>query len=266
MRKESQNLSTIDTMRFDVFTLLPEVMEAYLDSSILGRAQAASLIDVHLHNIRDYATDRHRMTDDVPYGGGGGMIMKPEPIFSAVELVLGEALGSVPVILLTPQGRQFDQSMARDFSSYDRIAMICGRYEGVDERIRTNLATEEISVGDYVLTGGELPALIIIDAVTRLLPGVLGDEEAAAKDSLAHGLLEHAHYTRPAEFRGWEVPEVLRNGNHAEIARWRYEDSLRRTIKRRPDLIHTLDVEGEQGELIRRIADEEGISIEGDQC
>ena len=248
-------------MRFDVFTLLPEVMVEYLNSSILGRAQAASLLEVHLHNIRDYATGRHRTTDDVPYGGGGGMIMKPEPIFSAVETVLGGGLGSVPVILLTPQGQVFDQSLANELSQYDRIALICGRYEGVDERVRDKLATKEISIGDYVLTGGELPALLLIDAVARLLPGVLGDEDATAKDSLAEGLLEHAHYTRPAEFRGWTVPEVLRNGDHAEIARWRYEDSLRRTLKRRPDLIDALDLEDEQAELIRRIADEEGITI-----
>jgi tRNA (guanine37-N1)-methyltransferase len=251
-------------MRFDVFTLLPEVMVEYLKSSILGRAQAAALINVHLHNIRDFATDRHRMTDDVPYGGGGGMIMKPEPIFSAVETVLGEVRGSAAIILLTPQGRQFDQVLAREYSQHERVALICGRYEGVDERIRMHLATEEISVGDYVLTGGELPALIFIDAVTRLLPGVLGDESATTKDSLADGLLEHAHYTRPADYRGWEVPDVLRNGDHAEIARWRYEESLRRTIKRRPDLIQAMGLQGEQGELIKRIAEEEGITVDGD--
>jgi tRNA (guanine37-N1)-methyltransferase len=233
-------------MRFDVFTLLPEVMVEYLKSSILGRAQAAALINVHLHNIRDFATDRHRMTDDVPYGGGGGMIMKPEPIFSAVETVLGEVRGSAAIILLTPQGRQFDQVLAREYSQHERVALICGRYEGVDERIRMHLATEEISVGDYVLTGGELP------------------ESATTKDSLADGLLEHAHYTRPADYRGWEVPDVLRNGDHAEIARWRYEESLRRTIKRRPDLIRAMDLQGEQGELIKRIAEEEGITVDGD--
>jgi tRNA (guanine37-N1)-methyltransferase len=239
-------------------------MVEYLKSSILGRAQEASLIDVYLHNIRDYATDRHHMTDDVPYGGGGGMIMKPEPIFSAVESVVGEVDSSVPIVLLTPQGRQFDQSLAHEYSQHERMVLICGRYEGVDERIRLHLATEEISVGDYVLTGGELPALTIIDAVTRLLPGVLGDQEATTKDSLADGLLEHAHYTRPADFRGWEVPGVLRNGDHAEIARWRYEDSLRRTIRRRPDLIRALDLQGEQAELLKRIANEEGVTGDDD--
>jgi tRNA (guanine37-N1)-methyltransferase len=248
-------------MQFDVFTVLPEVMEEYLQASILGRAQNAGLINVSLHNIRDFTTDRHRTTDDEPYGGGGGMIMKPEPIFSAVESVLGTELEEVPVVLLTPQGRHFNQSVARRFSQLNRIALICGRYEGVDERVREHLATDEISVGDYVLTGGELPALMIIDAVTRLLPGALGALDASSKDSLSDGLLEHGHYTRPAVYRGWEVPEVLRNGDHARIARWRYEQSLRRTLKRRPDLINSLNLQNEDLELLEKIAEEEGIAI-----
>ncbi len=251
-------------MQFDVFAVLPEVMREYLQSSILGRAQTAGLIAVKLHNIRDYTTDRHRTTDDEPYGGGGGMVMKPEPIFSAVESVLGTDLGAVPVILLTPQGRRFTQSVAQEYSQQDRIALICGRYEGVDERVREHLATEEISIGDFVLTGGELPALMIIDAVTRLLPGVLGDQNAPLKDSFADGLLEHAHYTRPAVFRGWEVPDVLRNGDHARIARWRYEQSLRRTLKRRPDLIDSLKLQGAERELLEKIASEEGIAFHDD--
>lgn len=227
-------------MQFDVFTLLPEVFDAYLRSSILARAQQNRLMDVRVHNIRDYARDRHRTTDDVPYGGGGGMVMKPEPVFEAVEAVLGfPAQGSrpCPVILLTPQGRVFSQAVAQELSQNERIALICGRYEGVDERIRLSLATDEISIGDYVLTGGELPALILIDALTRLLPGVLGDPDGADTDSHAAGLLEHPHFTRPPEFRGARVPEVLLSGDHARIARWRREESLRRTLQRRPDLL-----------------------------
>ena len=224
-------------MQFDVFTLLPDVLDAYLGASILGRAKTAGLIDVRVHNIREYAKDRHRTTDDEPYGGGGGMVMKPEPIFDAVEDVLAGSRGDVPVILLTPQGRPFTQSLAQDFASLDRIALICGRYEGVDERVREHLATDEITVGDYVLTGGELPALILIDGIARLLPGVLGDKDAASKDSHSEHLLEYPHYTRPADFRGWEVPEVLRSGDHARIASWRREQSLLRTYSRRPDLL-----------------------------
>jgi tRNA (guanine37-N1)-methyltransferase len=224
-------------MRFDVFSLIPEVMEAYLRASILGKALATGLISIRLHNIRDHATDRHRTTDDVPYGGGGGMVMKPEPIFAAVESVLGESKGSVPVILLSPQGRVFNQRMARDLAKVPRIALICGRYEGVDERVAQHLATEELSIGDYVLTGGELPALIVIDAVARLIPGVLGDQDAPSKDSHADGLLEYPHYTRPAEFRGWRVPEALLSGDHGLVEAWRRQQSHSRTKERRPDLL-----------------------------
>ncbi len=243
-------------MRFDVFTLLPEVMEVYLRASVLGKAQEASRLEVCLHNIRDYTTDRHRTTDDEPYGGGGGMVMKPEPVFAAVESVLGERLNATPVILLTPQGRMFTQTVARELAGRERLALICGRYEGVDERIRQHLATDEISIGDFVLTGGELPALVIIDAVSRLLPGVLGDEQATAKDSHAEGLLEHPHYTRPAVFRGWEVPEVLRSGDHARIAAWRRKMSLIRTRERRPDLFNRLELDANDRKLLEEL--EEG--------
>jgi tRNA (guanine37-N1)-methyltransferase len=228
-----------------VFTLLPEVMEVYLTTSILGRAQASSLIDVHLHNIRDYTTDRHHTADDEPFGGGGGMVMKPEPIFDAVEGVLGDELRDIPIILLTPQGRLFSQQVAREFAGYPKMALICGRYEGVDERVRDHLATDEISIGDYVLTGGEIPALAVIDAVARLLPGTLGDSEATEKDSHASGLLEHPHYTRPAQYRGWEVPEILRSGDHASIAAWRRRQSLLRTLIRRPDLLEGASLDEE---------------------
>jgi len=227
-------------MRFDIFTLFPEMFSAYLNESILKRAQEADILEFGLHNIRDYTTDKHRTTDDEPYGGGGGMVMKPEPIFAAVEDVLGVP-PVCPVILLTPQGRRFDQRVAVELASYGHLALLCGRYEGIDERVREHLVTDEISLGDFVLTGGELPAMAIIDAVSRLLPGVLGDPDAAQKDSHASGLLEYPHYTRPPEFRGWEVPEVLRSGNHAEIEKWRQAQSLERTRQRRPDLLDTHD-------------------------
>ncbi len=229
-------------MQFDIFTLLPEVFTPYLDSSILQRARQRGLIDVRLHNIRDYARDKHHTTDDVPYGGGGGMVMKPEPVIEAVESVLGLQPGGLPdhpIILLTPQGRVFNQAVAASLAGHPKIALICGRYEGVDERIRRQIVTDEISVGDYVVTGGELPALILVDAVSRLLPGVLGDPDGAADDSHASGLLEYPHYTRPPEFRGEAVPEILLSGDHARVDKWRREQSLLRTLERRPDLLHT---------------------------
>lgn len=223
-------------MRFDVFTLFPEVFQPYLQTSILQRAQQRGLIEVHLHNIRDYATDKHHITDDEPYGGGGGMVMKPEPIFAAVESVLGSP-PACPVILLTPQGRTFNYQIAREYANLPALALICGRYEGIDERVRDHLVTDELSIGDYVLSGGELPALVVLDAISRFLPGVLGDPEGAIDDSYASGLLEYPHYTRPAEFRGWKVPDVLLSGDHARIARWRREQALLRTWQRRPDLL-----------------------------
>ncbi len=231
-------------MQFDVFTLLPEVFQPYLDTSILQRARERGLIEVRLHNIRDHTHDRHRTTDDIPYGGGGGMVMKPEPLVEAVETVLGlqpGVLPDYPVILLTPQGRVFNQSIAAELAQRSRLALICGRYEGVDERVR-HLVSDEISIGDYVLTGGELPALLVIDAVSRLLPGVLGDPDGALDDSHASGLLEYPHYTRPPEFRGEPVPDVLLSGDHARIARWRREQSLLRTLERRPDLLEKADL------------------------
>jgi len=223
-------------MRFDVFTIFPEVFDPYLQSSILKRASESGLVGYYIHNIRDWTTDKHHTTDDEPYGGGGGMVMKVEPIFAAVEDVLGNP-PSCSLVLMTPQGRLFNQKIAREFARQPRLAILAGRYEGIDERVRQHLVTDEISIGDYVLTGGELPALVLIDAITRLIPGALGDSEAPMKDSHASGLLEHPHYTRPAEFRGWGVPEVLRSGNHALIEKWRREQSLRRTWERRPDLL-----------------------------
>lgn len=223
-------------MRIDIFTLFPQVFTPYLETSILQRAVQRELVEFNLHNIRDWTSDKHHVTDDEPYGGGGGMIMKPEPIFASIEGVFN-GVPECPLILLTPQGRVFDQSAAYQLSQEPQLVLLSGRYEGIDERVRQNLVTDEISIGDYVLTGGELPALVLIDAVVRLLPGVLGDPTGAADDSHASGLLEYPHYTRPAEFRGWGVPEVLRAGDHARIAQWRREQALLRTLKRRPDLL-----------------------------
>ena len=234
-------------MQFEVFTLLPEVFPPYLESSILQRARQRGLIEVRIHNIRDYTHDRHHTADDTPYGGGGGMVMKPEPVFEAVESVLGSSLNPSrpipgPVILLTPQGRVFTQRVAEELSHHERIALLCGRYEGVDERIRQHLVTDEISVGDYVLTGGELPALLIIDALARLIPGVLGDPTGAQDDSHSMGLLEYPHYTKPAEFRDWKVPDILLSGDHGKIERWRREQALLRTLKKRPDMLEKAEL------------------------
>ena len=242
-------------MHFDIFTLLPETFLPYLQSSILQKASEGGLIEVNLHNIRDWTCDRHHVTDDMPYGGGGGMVMKPEPVFAAVESVLGVP-PHCPVILLTPQGRVFTQKGAAELALHEHLALICGRYEGVDERIREHLATDEISIGDYVLTGGELPALILVDAVARLIPGVLGDPDGAADDSHASGLLEYPHYTRPPEFRGWGVPGVLLSGDHAKIARWRREQALTRTLKRRPDLLKDASLNEADREFLERVKKE----------
>ena len=238
-------------MRFDILTLFPGIFEGPFRESIVGRAIEAGLVTVAIHNLRHYGLGRHRVTDDAPYGGGGGMVMKPEPIFEAVEAVLGPDRPSTLVVLLTPQGRLFTQEMAWDFAARERILLICGRYEGVDERVHQHLVDEEVSIGDYVLTGGEIPAMVIVDAVTRLLPGVLGDPGAARRDSYAEGLLEHPQYTRPPVYRGYPVPEVLLSGNHAEIERWRRREALRRTLERRPDLLGRAQLTPEEEEYLR---------------
>ncbi len=260
-------------MRFDVFTLFPSLLTSPLQSSILKRAIEAGRLSVVVHDIRDYASDKHHVTDDLPYGGGGGMVMKPEPVFAAVEDILNEEreaksegplhtprsifhIPRPPIILLTPQGRLFTQAVARELAAHERIMLICGRYEGVDERVRQFLATDEISIGDYVLTGGELPALVVIDAVTRLLPGVLGDPGATLDDSHADALLEYPHYTRPANFRGQTVPDVLLSGDHAQVDRWRREQSLRRTWERRPDLLPKARLSQADLEFLARLAQE----------
>ena len=248
-------------MHFDILTLFPDIFEGVFNESIVKRAREAGLVSIAAHNIRDYATDKHHMTDDTPYGGGGGMIMKPEPIFRAVEATLDLEEGQgpeVPVILLSPQGRTFTQAVARELSRHPRLVLICGHYEGVDERVRQFLATDELSIGDYVLTGGEIPAMVIVDAVTRLVPGVLGDPGATFEDSHAEGLLEYPHYTRPQVFRDYPVPEVLLSGNHAEIVRWRRQEALRRTFERRPDLLANARLSQADREFLQRLAQEEG--------
>lgn len=252
-------------LHFDIFTLFPNMFEGPFDESIIARARERSLISISLHNIRDYTADRHHICDDTPYGGGGGMVMKPEPIARAVETVLTRPAGwqlapenaytglppwhpdepvslpaGVPIILLTPEGRTFNQSVADELSKCERLALICGRYEGVDERIRTQLVTDEISIGDYVISGGELAAMLIVDAVTRLLPGALGHPLGAWQDSYSAGvggLLEGPQYTRPPVFRGEPIPPILTSGHHANLARWRREQALLRTLARRPDLL-----------------------------
>ncbi len=237
-------------MRFDIFTLFPEIFAGAFDESILKRARQANLVEIALHDIRDYTSDKHHVTDDTPYAGGGGMVLKPEPIFAAVEAALGDARG-IPIILLSPQGRVFNQTIAHELAKEPRLALICGHYEGVDERVRKHLATDEISIGDYVLTGGEIPAMVIVDAVTRLIPGVLGDPNAPINDSYAMGLLEGPHYTRPADYRGWKVPDTLLSGNHAEVAKWRRREALRRTFERRPDLLSQVELSEEEKEFLR---------------
>ncbi len=223
-------------MRVDILTIFPEMLESPLQYSILHRAQERGLLQVNLVDLRDYTTDRHRTTDDYPYGGGAGMVMKPEPIFQAVESLTGGVMDGVRVLLTSPRGWLFNQQKARELSLEKHLIIICGRYEGVDERV-TQICTDEISIGDYVLTGGELPALVILDAVARLIPGVLGDEESPEEESFAQGLLEYPHYTRPAEFRGMRVPDILLSGHHEKVKEWRRQEALRVTWERRPDLL-----------------------------
>jgi tRNA (guanine37-N1)-methyltransferase len=233
-------------MHFDVLTLFPQMFDSPFQESMVKRAMAQGLVSVAIHDIRAYATDKHHVTDDTPYAGGGGMVLKPEPIFQAVEAILGpDPIESVPVVLLSPQGRLFTQTKAWELASHARVMLICGHYEGVDERVAQSLVNDEISIGDYVLTGGEIPAMVIVDAVTRLIPGVLGDPKAARQDSHADGLLEYPQYTRPAVFRGHAVPEILLSGNHAAVASWRRQQALRRTYERRPDLLEAANLTDE---------------------
>jgi tRNA (guanine37-N1)-methyltransferase len=241
-------------MKFDVLTLFPEMFSSFLGESMIKNAIDGGIVQVELVNVRDFATDRHRTADDYPFGGGPGMVMKPEPVFLAAESVLKDReRGAVPVVLLSPQGRKLDQRAACELADRPEIMLLCGHYKGVDERIRLDLATDEISLGDVVVTGGELAAMVIIDAVTRLLPGVLGDFASAENDSFYKGLLEHANYTKPRDFRGHRVPEVLLGGNHDAIRVWRRRDSLKRTLLRRPDLLAAAEITDEDKRLLEDI-------------
>ena len=224
-------------MRIDIVTIFPAMVRAGLQEGILGRAVGSGLIDLQVHDLRDFTTDRHKVVDDTPFGGGPGMVLKAEPIFRAVEHVRDTRGTPDAVLLPSPQGRRFTQAVAEEYSRRAHLVLLCGRYEGVDERVSTALVTEEVSIGDFVLSGGELPALVIVDAVARLVPGVVGDAESVVRDSFTRGLLDHPHYTRPASLRGLDVPAVLLSGHHGEIDRWRRQQALRRTYERRPDLL-----------------------------
>lgn len=242
-------------MIIDVITLFPEIIKTYLSYGVLKKAIEEGLIQVRIHNLRDFTEDRHRTVDDYPYGGGSGMVMKPEPIFNALEHIWSDNIKRL-IILLTPQGRKFDQQMARALSEEKRgLVFICGRYEAIDERVRL-IVDEEISIGDYVLTGGELPALVIIDTISRLLPGVLGNYSSTIEESFEWGILDYPHYTRPPKFRGMKVPDILLSGDHEAIRRWRRKEALRRTIQRRPDLLEKVVLSEEDLILIKEIKEE----------
>ncbi len=242
-------------MHIHILTLFPNMFTGPFNESIIKRAVERGLVNISIYNIRDCTSDKHHIVDDYPYGGGPGMVLKPEPIFETVEMVRGER--DIPVILLTPQGRLFNQRIAMEIASNKEVILICGHYEGVDERVREHLATDEISIGDYVLSGGELAAMVVVDAAVRQIQGVLGSDESAGEDSHATGLLEYPQYTRPQDFRGWEVPEVLLSGNHAEVDRWRREQSLRRTVKRRPEMLERAILTEEDRVFLARIRSEE---------
>jgi tRNA (guanine37-N1)-methyltransferase len=244
-------------MSFDIVTIFPAMVEAPLAAGVLGRAIAAGLIDVRVHDLRDFTSDKHRVVDDVPYGGGPGMVLKAEPVFRALDRIAADRGGAPTVILTSPQGTRFTQAVARRLSCEERLTFLCGRYEGFDERVRQRVS-EELSIGDYVLTGGELPALVMIDAIARLVPGVVGDEQSVADDSFARGLLDYPHYTRPAELGEngtLRVPEVLLSGHHAEIRRWRKREALARTLARRPELLETAVLDDEEQRILEELRD-----------
>lgn len=245
-------------MRIDILTLFPEMFPGVLSSSILGKAQEKGIVQFEVINFRDYSESKHGTVDDTPYGGGGGMVLKPEPLFRAVEAVTTDS--KPRVILLCPQGVPYNQKLAEELAEEEHLILICGHYEGYDERIREHLVTDEISIGDYVLTGGELGAMVIADSVVRLQPGALGNQTSAVEDSFSTGLLEYPHYTRPAEFRGWKVPDILLSGHHANIDKWRLRESLRRTYERRPDLLDKLELTPEMKKWLQEIKEEKKMA------
>ena len=242
-------------MTFDIVTIFPAMIEQPLAAGILGRAIDGGVIDVKVRDLRDFTTDRHRVVDDEPYGGGPGMVLKPEPIFRALDAIEAARGGPLTVIMTSPQGKRFTQDVARRLSGAAHIVLLCGRYEGIDDRVRERV-TEELSIGDYVLTGGELAALVVLDAVARLVPGVVGDERSVAEDSFSRGLLDFPQYTRPAEFAALRVPDVLLSGNHAEIRRWRKREALSRTLSRRPDLLDAAELDDEEQEILRELRED----------
>lgn len=239
-------------MTFDIVTIFPPMIEQPLAAGVLGRAIARGVLDVKVRDLRDFTTDRHRVVDDVPYGGGPGMVLKPEPIFRALDAIGAERGQPLTVLLTSPQGKRFTQGEAQRLSGLDHLVLLCGRYEGFDERVRQRV-TEELSIGDYVLTGGELPALVVLDAVARLLPGVVGDEQSVADDSFSRGLLDFPQYTRPPEVSEFRVPDVLLSGNHAEIRKWRKREAVTRTLARRPDLLADASLDDEEREILREL-------------
>jgi tRNA (guanine37-N1)-methyltransferase len=238
-------------MKIDIVTIFREMVEAGLAPGVVGRARQAGVLDIVVHNLRDFTADKHRVVDDVPFGGGPGMVLKPEPLFVAVETIVARRGKPDAVLLMSPAGRPFTQREAQRLAAMQHIVVLCGRYEGIDERVREHVATEEISIGDYVLSGGELPALVVVDAVSRLVPGVVGDDQSVEADSFTRGLLDYPHYTRPADYRGHRVPEVLTSGHHGEIRNWRRREALRRTAERRPDLLATANLDDEERMLLQ---------------
>ncbi len=243
-------------MFFDILTLFPAMFKSPLEHSIIGRAIKKQLVEVNLIDIRDFTRDKHQVTDDYSYGGGAGMVMKIEPIYRAVEMVRDKRPADTPVILLSPQGERLNQDLVKKYNNYPGLIMICGRYEGVDERVRDRVVDHEVSIGDYVLTGGEIPAMVMIDALTRMQPSALGDEQSKIEDSFYKGLLDYPHYTRPRSYKGMDVPDILLSGDHARIKKWRSKQALKRTLLRRPDLLSKKELTGKQQKLLEEVKDE----------